>query len=207
MTYFLGFDEDRSSVAFLFLFICTVVWIPLISITTKKVGKRLSWIIYVGLWGLVMSVGMIFVTPERILLFYGLLFLASGGVGGVYLIGWSMMADIVEVDEFKTGQRREGTYMGIIDLIQKGGCALSLWIVGLILSLVGYVPEVKQTDQALLAIRLLFSEGTALLIFSSVLFCYLDPMTKAKHDSLRKAIADKKEGQQYDTSDFEDILI
>jgi Na+/melibiose symporter-like transporter len=206
MTYYLGFDENKSSMAFLFLFVCTVVWIPFISIITKKLGKRISWIIFIGLWGLVMSVGMMFVNQERILLFYILLFLASGGVAGVYLIGWSMMADIVEVDEFKMGQRREGTYMGIIDFIQKTGCAISLWLVGVVLSIAGYAPKVAQTEGTLMAIRLLFAEGTALLIFSSVIFCYLDPMTKEKHDTLRKAIGNKKAGQAYDTTGLEDIL-
>lgn len=207
MTYYMGFDENQASIAFLIFFGCTVFWIPFINITSSKIGKRWAFIIFMGIWALVQGVGVIFfIRPETVILMYVLLFLGSAGVVGIWLIGWSMIPDVVEVDEFKTGQRREGLYFGIIAFSQKTASAIALWVTGLLLSWVGYVPNVPQSEEALFGIRIMYAEGVTLFLILGIISAYLLPMTKEKHDALREAIALKKEGKECNTSSFEDII-
>jgi sugar (glycoside-pentoside-hexuronide) transporter len=207
MTYNLGFSEKQTSLAFVILFGCTVFWIPFLNIVSSKLGKRWAWIIFIGGWVLVQSVGVMFILgPGMVGTFYLLSFLASGGLVCVTMIGNAMIADVVEVDEYKTGQRREGLYYGFEAFIQKAACALAIGLSGEILSRVGYIPDAPQTEGALLGIRVIYGCGTALFLFISIIFCYFLPMTKQKHKALREAIRLKAEGKEYDDSLIKDLL-
>jgi GPH family glycoside/pentoside/hexuronide:cation symporter len=135
-----------------------------------------------------------------------LAFFIGGGFTGVYMIGWAMIADCVEVDEFKTGQRREGLYFGFISFIQKGGCALAMWILGVALSWVGYVPDAPQTEGALMGIRSIYGLVGAGFLLLSIVLCYFMPMTREKHQALCEAIRLKKEGKEYDEAIIADII-
>ena len=63
-----------------------------------------------------------------------------------YVIGssayWSMniplMYDAIEIDEFQSGKRREGTMMSFYLFCQKGGYAIAASIIGNVLARVGY---------------------------------------------------------------------
>jgi glycoside/pentoside/hexuronide:cation symporter, GPH family len=150
MKYYMNFTEAQQSLAFLFFFACTILWIPLITLTSTKLEKRWAYIIYIGLWAVVQGIGVMLVKPGNIVLFYALAILASGGVIAVTMINWMMIPDVVEVDEFKTGQRREGLYFGITTFVGKTASAVALWINGIVLEQVGYVANVPQTKHTLL---------------------------------------------------------
>ncbi len=206
MTYNMGWDEEASSLAFLFLFVCTIVWIPLINYTATKWGKRMAYFIFIGMYALSAGGLTFLISPRNTILFYVILFLISGGIATVYMLGWSMIPDVVEVDEFKTGQRREGLYFGAIGFCQKASSAVALWLVGVVLSWVGYVPNVQQTPEALQGIRATLAIGSAFFLGLAIAMAYLLPITRERHNALREAIALKKEGKDYDTSLFEPIL-
>ena len=206
MKYYMNFTEEQQSLAFLFLFACTIIWIPIINVTSAKLEKRWAYIIFIGAWALIQGIGVMLVKPGNMILYYGLTILASGGVIAVTMINWMMIPDVVEVDEFKTGHRREGLYFGITTFIGKAAGAVALWINGLILGWVGYVANVPQTEKALLGIRLIYAEGTALFLIIGVILAYLLPMTRKKHQALREAIRLKKEGKPYDVTPFKDII-
>jgi len=206
MKYFMHFNETQESIAFLFLFACTIFWIPFINKISARYGKRWAFMIFIGLWAIIQSVGAMLVRPDTVVFFYILIILASGGLIGVTMAGWSMIPDVIEVDEFKSGQRREGLYFGVISFSRKISVAIALWLVGIILSWIGYVPDAQQTDSAIFGIRLLYTEGTAMFLFISIILAYLLPMNKQKHQALREAIELKKAGQQWDAEAIDDIL-
>jgi sugar (glycoside-pentoside-hexuronide) transporter len=207
MTYLMGFSHIQISIAFLILFGLTVFWIPVIDIISERLGKRVAWMIFMGMWAFVHVVLIQFVVqPGNIILFYIGLALASGGAVAIYQLGWSMIPDCVEVDEYKTGHRREGLYYGVASLAQKAGCSLSLWIVGVMLSLVGYAPNATQSQSALSGIRSLYGIGVGSFLILSVIVAYFVPMTKMKHTALRECITLRKEGKEYDEQSIKDII-
>jgi len=122
------------------------------------------------------------------------------------MISWMMIPDVVEVDEFKTGYRREGLYFGITSFVGKTANAFGLWITGIILEWVGYVANVPQTPRAILGIRVIWAEVTAFILIFGIILAFLMPMTRGKHRALLEAIRLKKEGKPYSTEAFEDIL-
>ena len=46
----------------------------------------------------------------------------------VAVTGWSMLADVTDVDELLSGQRREGMYYGVIAFAQTATAALVVWL-------------------------------------------------------------------------------
>jgi GPH family glycoside/pentoside/hexuronide:cation symporter len=60
------------------------------------------------------------------------------GVSTADLIPWSMIPDVIELDELQTGQRREGVFYGLMVLLQKFGLSFSLFLVGNALQASGF---------------------------------------------------------------------
>jgi len=206
MTYYMKFDENTSSLAFLVLFACTLVWIFPVTAVSNRWGKRAALIISIGLWALASGVGMMLVRPQDTIAFFLLIITASSAIIGRFMAGWAIIADCVEVDEFKSGQRREGIYYGVIYFVQKSSTAFAVWIVGLILSWIGYHPGGVQSDTCILGIRLLYCEATTLLLVISIVFTYLMPMTRNRHRALLEAIRKKKSGGTWDEDSIKDLL-
>jgi len=159
-----------------------------------------------GGWLLGSAVLVLMVDHGDTILFYSVLFIAAVGNSSIYLLGWSMIPDVIEVDEFKTGQRREGLYFGLIAFVQKLGSAIAIWFIGIILSWVGYTPGATQSTEAMWGIRLIFSEGTAFFILLVIIICLLSPMTREKHKALTEAISRKKSDKDYDTAKIQDLI-
>lgn len=161
MKYYMVMGETMQSVSFLLLFACSIFWSPVVDKVSRKYGKRESFILFLGIWAVVMAVSGPLLKPDMTTVFFAMMVIASGGVISISMTGWAMIPDAIEVDEFKTGQRREGLYVGIILFSRKASVALVLWLIGITLQKVGYVPDAVQTPAALMGIRILFSEGTA----------------------------------------------
>ena len=76
-----------------------------------------------------------FLGPEQRHWVLPLSLLAGAGTAIAYLIPLSMMADVIEVDEWTTGLRREGVFYGFMVVLQKLSTALVFFIVGHTLSI------------------------------------------------------------------------
>ena len=70
----------------------------------------------------------------------------------------------------------------------------------------GYVPNATQSQSALTGIRTVYGIVVGSFIVLSVVVAYFVPMTKNKHAALRKAIALKKEGKEFDEQSIADII-
>ena len=207
MKHYLGFSSTQQTLAFLFLFACTILWIPVISRVSESYGKRESFIVFFGMWIVVQAVGVSLLKPLMVIPFYILMVLASAGVVTITLIGMSMIPDAVEVDEFKSGQRREGLHVGVIWFFRKLGIAVVIQLLGLILSWIGYDGTMTtQSPETISGIRALFILGPTILMFISIVLAYLMPMTRTRHAALREAIRLKSEGKPWDESSIRDVL-
>ena len=206
MKYYMSFNGLQESLAFLFLFACSIIWIPVIHLLSARFGKRESFIFFMGIWAVVQAAGVMMIKPGMDLAFYTMMFIASGGVMSISMTIWAMIPDAIEVDEFKTGERREGLYFGVIAFSRKIAVAMASLLIGLVLSAVGYVENQPQTETALMGIRILYAEGVGFFVFLSVIMAYLLPMNRRRHRALREAIRAQKAGMAYDEDALRKIL-
>ena len=76
------------------------------------------------------------------------------GCGSV--LSSSLMADLIDLDEQRTGERKEGVYSASMMFALKIGNSLATAASGLVLGAAGFVPNVEQAAESLLGMRLLF---------------------------------------------------
>lgn len=159
------------------------------SAISRKIGKRPVYFMGTGLW-IVAQVGLFLLQPGQVGLMYGLAVLAGLGVSTAYLIPWSMLPDVIELDEWETGQRREGVFYSFMVLLQKLALALGLFLVGQILELSGFATTAAgqaapaQPASALFAIRLLVGPVPGLVLVIGLVLAYFYPITREVHAEL-----------------------
>ncbi|MBE9151691.1 MFS transporter, partial [Coleofasciculus sp. LEGE 07092] len=111
------------------------------SALSERVGKKAVYFMGMVLW-IIAQAGLFFLQPDQVGLMYVLAILAGFGVATAYLVPWSMMPDVIELDELNTGKRREGIFYGFMVLLQKVGLAVGLFVVGQALELSGFIETI-----------------------------------------------------------------
>jgi len=120
---------------------------------------------------------------------------------------WAMVPDCVEVDEFATGERREGLYSGVATFLQSAGVAVAAQLVGLTLGLAGYVETADaQPASALAAIKLTLAWAPSTLMLVTIALTVKLPMTRARHQALRTAINCRRRGESFDEEPLRELL-
>ena len=66
------------------------------------------------------------------------------------------MADIIDYDEYLTGERKEGTYLAVWNLVRKFSSALPAMMTGFALTWLGFEPNVEQSEVVKFTMRALF---------------------------------------------------
>jgi GPH family glycoside/pentoside/hexuronide:cation symporter len=113
--------------------------------------------------------------------------LMAFGLGGLFTLMPSMIADVVDVDELATRERREGMYSSIYWWVVKLGMAAALALGGYLLNATGFdvARGGAQGASTILALRLadlLIPAGTSML---AVWALWRYPITEAKAVSVR----------------------
>ncbi|MEI6181061.1 MAG: MFS transporter, partial [Chloroflexales bacterium] len=119
------------------------------------------------------------------------------GVATAYIVPWSMMPDVIELDELETGQRREGVFYGLMVLLQKFGLAAGQFIIGVVLQNTGFIATEGQTNltqpaSALFALRILIGPAPTVILLCGMALTAFYPITKAKHAEILARLATKK---------------
>jgi len=167
------------------------------SAISQRVGKKAVYYMGMSLWIIVQG-GLFFLQPGQVGLMYILAILAGFGVSTAYLIPWSMMPDVIELDELETGKRREGAFYGFMVLLQKVGLALGLFIVGQALEWAGFKetlpgqPPPVQPESALLAIRIAIGPLPTLALIGGLILAYFYPITREKHTEILLKLHERK---------------
>lgn len=156
------------------------------SAVSQRYGKKAVYFMGMSLW-IIAQAGLFFLQPGQIGWMYLLAVMAGVGVSTAYLIPWSMVPDVIEVDELETGQRREGVFYAFMVLLQKMGLAVALFILGIGLEAAGFRERVPcqpiptQPDSAILAIRLAIGPLPTLALIGGLVLAYLYPITREVH--------------------------
>jgi GPH family glycoside/pentoside/hexuronide:cation symporter len=128
---------------FLPQFALTPLWIWL----GNYFSKKSLWLF--SMTALTLGYGTIFFTSESS---FGVLFLVifllglGGGCGAV--VAPAIQADVIDYDEYLTGERKEGAYTAIWNFIRKAAGGVTAGVTGFVLQYVGYVPNAPDQSEA-----------------------------------------------------------
>ncbi|MCP4001172.1 MAG: MFS transporter [Gammaproteobacteria bacterium] len=135
----------------------TILCMPACNWLAKRIGKKPA---YVGsLIGFCLVVGTWLLAsanePTPLLLARAILLGAFGA--GAHLYGQSMLIDTFALDYQLTGQRREGVLAASFSFVEKICMALAPFIVGFLLSMLGFNKELDPTaDQTASAVKAIY---------------------------------------------------
>ena len=73
------------------------------------------------------------------------------------MMGPSIEADVIDYDEYESGQRKEGAYFAAWNFVFKSATGVTLMLTGFVLQHAGFVPNAEQTETARFWIRALYS--------------------------------------------------
>lgn len=165
---------------------------------SQKLDKKIVYFLGSSIW-IIAQIGLFLVQPGQTFLLYFLAILAGCGVSTAYLIPWSMIPDVIDLDELETGKRREGIFYGFMVLLQKFGLALGLFLVGIALDASGFIKTVAgeappiQPDSALWAIRLVVAPFPAFILLMGIILAYFYPITREYHTQIRLKLEERKQ--------------
>ena len=86
-------------------------------------------------------------------------FVMAHGVSAIVAFRLPRAASAVEslLDERRTGERKEGAYSAASTVALKAGAALTIAASGPVMSATGFVPNVEQSAESLVGLRILFA--------------------------------------------------
>lgn len=159
------------------------------SFVSKKVGKKAVYFMGICLW-IIAQGGLFFTQPGQVGLMYFLAVIAGFGVSTAYLVPWSMIPDVIDLDELNTGQRREGIFYSFMVFLQKIALAIGLFLVGVALDITGFIETIPgetpptQPDSALLAVRIAIAPLPTIFLIVGLLLAYFYPITREVHNEI-----------------------
>jgi GPH family glycoside/pentoside/hexuronide:cation symporter len=156
------------------------------SAISRRYGKQAVYFMGMSVWMIAQS-GLFFVQPGQVVLMYVLAVLAGFGVSTAYLVPWSMLPDVIELDELNTGQRREGIFYSFIVFVQKICLGIAVNVVLQQLGSAGYIkptneiPIPIQPDSVLQVIRFSIGPIPAIALICGLVLTYFYPLSREMH--------------------------
>ncbi len=180
--------------------VCTFCVIFLITWISTKIGKRKTFLIAISLSIIGYALKWIGYNPDQP---YSLLIAApfiAFGLGSLFTLINSMVADVCDLDELHTGTRREGMYGAIYWWMVKLGLAATSLISGFLLNASGFKVELglNQSASTLLKMRL-FDIGIPIVTSLAAIFIIMTfSITEAKACDIRVQVEKRREERRRD---------
>jgi glycoside/pentoside/hexuronide:cation symporter, GPH family len=181
--------EAGFQLALISLLLTSMVFIPIWTVISKKIGKKLSY--NVGMAIVSIAIFILFIIGHRIPVEMSYIIMAIAGIGFAtqYVMPYSIIPDVVEYDYAENGIRREGVFYGLWTLTSKIGQAFAIALSGWTLSVFGYIPDVAQTELSLLGIRLLCGPIPVLFFITGIVVLTFYPISREKYQEILEKIA------------------
>ncbi len=140
------------------------------------------------LFGAVMSILLFSVAGNSVQVFMLLSVLKAGSLGAITVLLNGMAADVIDVDEARTGEVRTGTYFALWGMMNKGAAAFGVLLATNIPTWLGYefVNGVSRAEETLLWIYSI-APAVGFLIVTPLLWTW--PLTRETQLNLRTQIA------------------
>jgi len=174
-----------------------ILFIPLWVWVSQRLDKRRAFIWGTVSW-IVILLAIFSLHSNQLILAYILAALSGSGIATAYVIPWAMVPDVVEYDQVRSGQRREGSYYAFASFFQKLATGAALWGMGMALAMTGYItPEIMgplpvQPERAINAIRYFIGPIPAVLLILALLFAWRYPITRESHQATLDELASRE---------------
>ncbi len=165
---------------------CITFTIPVWAQITKRSSKRRVFLVGAGI--VLTTYAALWFAPLDHRVWLPLIGILGVGSGAIFLSTWAMIPDTVEFGEWKTGIRAEGAAFGFVSFVQKASLGFAAGLLGEVLTVIGYTPNMAQTPETLANLKIVMLAVPALfagLATVTILFYSLDA---TRHGRLVRAL-------------------
>lgn len=208
LTYNLNLNDAQISMVNIIMWIVALFWVFPIDYWSTKYSKVVSWVISMGIWLVCMIVfPLFFLKQESSLAPIIMTSILVVGLNALYQVIYAMISDCVEVDELKSGKRREGLFYSMATVSQKIAAAIGVSILGIVIDWIGYNPLSQvQSASVVQGFQYIFVLGTSLCLIISIIVMVTNPLTKKRYLEVIKALHKKRRGEKINLEDFKDLF-
>jgi len=174
--------------------ISTFLVIGLTTWLSSRIGKRRAFFVVIGVSILGYALKWFCYTPDNPMLLLIPTPLMAFGLGGLFTLMGSMIADVCDMDELETNQRREGMFGSIYWWVIKLGMAAALAAGGFLLNATGFDVALGG-NQAAETIFMMRVFDVAIPIVSSALAIWMIvtyPITEEKAHQIRAELEQRR---------------
>ncbi len=186
-------QSNLADVFLLIYFATGIIFLPGWISISQKIGKKKAWLTAMAV-NTGAFFGVFFLGPGDAAIYGVLVFLSGIGFGATLAIPSAIQADVIDYDEWLTGERREGQYVGLWSIAKKLAAAIGVGAGLSILGAAGYMPNAEQSEPVKLALRTLYALVPSVCNLIAILVALAYPISSKIHKDIRQAIADRDNG-------------
>jgi len=170
---------------------CILVGVLLVPTAVKRFGKKQVYLGGLALW----AIGDVlnFFWGSTSFLFVMFSCMAFFGTAFVNSLNWALVPDTVDYGEWKTGIRAEGSVYTGYTFSRKISAALAGFLPGIMLTQIGYIPNIAQSDATLLGLRqLIFLWPCGLAIIAALTMGFFYKLNETRFAFIIEEISQRK---------------
>jgi GPH family glycoside/pentoside/hexuronide:cation symporter len=171
--------DAQNDVIMATIFVVAMFALPIWNWVSKRWSKRYAYMFGIAFWAVVQMVMMTLNPSTPMLLILILCSMAGIGVAAAHVLPWAILPDAIEWYEYQTGERHEGMFYSVTTLARKITSAGAVPLIGPILELTGYQPNVlQQSPEAINGIRMIIGPIPAILLAVGIFIAYKYPLER-----------------------------
>jgi GPH family glycoside/pentoside/hexuronide:cation symporter len=179
-------DQGKSTIGLAIYVAVSAIVIPVWNKGTQRFDKRRLLLIGNSASALVLLTLGFLVHENNSLLFYPGCVLLGLAMSSYLLIPYSLVPDLVDFYEHRTGERHESVFFGLWITVHQLGISFAGLILGASLDIFGYRGDVAaQTESALFAVRLAFGAIPGLFFVLAALVLQRYKVTREVYQKVR----------------------
>ena len=167
----------------------TPLWVR----ASRRFGKKPLWLS--AMTGTMLAYFlMFFIDHESYVTIFAVVVLLGAGSGCGSVMAPSVQADVIDYDEYATGERKEGAYVSIWNFLRKAPSGITPMITGFVLQAVGFEPNAEQTEETKTALLALIGLLPATCYLGAIALFSRFRLDEAEHSRIARALDERRRG-------------
>jgi len=188
-------ESSHANLFLLLYFASGILMLPAWIKLAGRFGKKTAWLGSMALNTCAFS-GVFFLGAGDEWAYAILVILSGLGFGATLALPSAIQADVIDYDEYLTGRRQEGWYIGVWSVVKKLTAAAGVGAGLTILGAVGYQPGEAQPPEVIQTLKVLYALVPSLCNAAAFAIALAYPISQAKHEKIIFGIARLKQGER-----------
>jgi len=170
--------------------LCLPLWLAL----AKRIGKLKTWLTRF-IMGVTGGLALFLLGPGDNIACLIVIAWAGSSFGAGLFLPPAIQADVIDYDELHSGKRREAQYLSLWGLVPKFIVIPSASLPLALLAWLGYQPNISQSPDVVLAIRIIFALTPAAFSIGAFFIARRFPIDETVHRAILSGIAAHRRGE------------